>query len=313
MRVDVRQESLREADAALVAVGLFDGDSPPKGVLGAPGAADAKGSLPRLSPASTLGSRSGCWWSGWATATGSTRRSCASSRPWSRARRRGSRRPRWPGSFPPHEDEAAAAEAIVTGTILGAYRFDRFKGKGGDVEDEPKARLESLTLLAPAELAGAVETARVYSEATNRARDLQETPANFAEPEDLAEARRGDRRGERLGDRGGPRRRGRSARRAWAGLVAVSQGGPVEAAPDRAAPPGRRRRSHARPDRQGGDLRHRRHRAEARRLDAGDEVRHVRWRRGARGDGGDRGARPADRPDHGRPGNRRATVPPARQ
>ncbi len=41
-------------------------------------------------------------------------------------------------------------------------------------------------MLAPAELAGAVETARIYSEAANRARDLQETPANFNQPEDLA-------------------------------------------------------------------------------------------------------------------------------
>src|ERR1700760_5072377 len=45
MQVDVRQSSLREADAALVAVGLYEGDSRPEEVAGAPGAADAKGSF----------------------------------------------------------------------------------------------------------------------------------------------------------------------------------------------------------------------------------------------------------------------------
>src|ERR1700679_2695064 len=53
MQVDVRQRSLREADAALVAVGLHEGDPLPDEVAGAPGADDAKGSfraLTRLYP-----------------------------------------------------------------------------------------------------------------------------------------------------------------------------------------------------------------------------------------------------------------------
>ncbi len=224
MNVDVRQRSLHDADAALVAVGLYEGEALPEDVAGAPGAADAKGSykaMTRLYPGGPerllvvgLGERDGLDAEKLrvlaALVAGEARRLEATSLAWA------------PPSF---EDEEAAAEALVTGTILGAYRFDRFKGAGED--DEPKARLESLTLLGPAELAGAVETARVYSEAANRARDLQETPANFAKPEDLA------RRAEEIAagndnvtveilDGDAIRAKG------MGGIAAVSQGGPVE-------------------------------------------------------------------------------------
>src|SRR6476620_2944851 len=84
---------------------------------------------------------------------------------------------------PPETDDAeVAAAALVTGTILAAYRFDRFKS--GDGDDSP--RLGSLTLLAPAELEGAGAVATILAEAQNRARDLQFTPANVATPSFLA-------------------------------------------------------------------------------------------------------------------------------
>jgi leucyl aminopeptidase len=85
-------------------------------------------------------------------------------------------------ALPESGDDTAAAAALVTGTILAAYRFDRFKSKS----DDEAPLLDSLTLLAPAELAGTVETARVAAEAQNRARDLQNTPANVATPSFLA-------------------------------------------------------------------------------------------------------------------------------
>jgi leucyl aminopeptidase len=76
-----------------------------------------------------------------------------------------------------------AADALVTGTILAAYRFDRFKS--GDGDDPP--RLESLVLSGSEAVAEAAEEARVAAEAQNRARDLQHTPANVATPAFLAE------------------------------------------------------------------------------------------------------------------------------
>jgi leucyl aminopeptidase len=92
--------------------------------------------------------------------------------------------------LPATEDDAAAAaaaaDAAVTGTILGAYRFDRFRSAD---PDRPAPRIESLTLLPPAGGGGtgegldtAVEAARVCAEAQNRARDLQSLPSNVATP-----------------------------------------------------------------------------------------------------------------------------------
>ena len=227
MNVDVRQGSLQDADAALVAVGLYEGEPLPEEVAGAPGADDAKGSfktMTRLYPGGPerllvvgLGERDALDAEKLrvlaALVAGEAAKVEATSLAW---------------ALPPYEDEAAAAEAIVTGTILGAYRFDRFKGKGTDEDDEPGPRLEALTLLAPAELAGAAETARVYSEATNRARDLQETPANFAQPKDLAKraeeiAADSDKVMVEILDGDAIRAKG------MGGIAAVTQGGPVDA------------------------------------------------------------------------------------
>jgi leucyl aminopeptidase len=226
MNVDVRQGSLRDADAALVAVGLYEGESLPEEVAGAPGAADAKGSyktMTRLYPGAPerlvvvgLGEREDLDAERLRVLAALVAAEAAKLEATSLA---------W--ALPSFEDEAAAAEALVTGTVLGAYRFDRFKGEGEE-DDEPGARLGSLTLLAPAELAGAVETARVYSEAANRARDLQETPANFAKPEDLAKraeeiAAGSDAVTVEILDGEAIRAKG------MGGLAAVTQGGPVDA------------------------------------------------------------------------------------
>src|ERR1700761_7089803 len=224
MQVDVRQTSLREADAALVAVGLYEGDSLPAEVAEAPGAADAKGSfktLTRLYPGSPerllvvgLGERDSFDAEKLrvlaALVAGEATKVPATSLAW---------------ALPAYEDEAAAAEAIVTGTILGSYRFDKFKGDTKEDEDEPG--LTSLTVLAGEELAGAVETARVYSEAANRARDLQETPANSMRPEDLAkraEAIAADQDLVTVEVLDGDAIRAKG----MGGLAAVSQGGPVD-------------------------------------------------------------------------------------
>jgi leucyl aminopeptidase len=224
MKVDVRQSSLQDADAALVAVGLYEGESLPAAVAETPGAADAKGSfktMTRLYPGGPeralvigLGERDAFDAEKLrvlaALVAGEAAKVEATSLAW---------------ALPEYEDEEAAAEAIVTGTILGAYRFDRFKGD--TKADDEKPRLGALTVLGPAELAGAVETARVYSEAANRARDLQETPANFAKPEDLAKraeeiAAGLDKVTVEVFDGDAIRAKG------MGGLAAVSQGGPVD-------------------------------------------------------------------------------------
>jgi leucyl aminopeptidase len=85
------------------------------------------------------------------------------------------------------------AGALVEGTLLALYSFDRFKSKGGsdeDGDDSESGKLESLEIAADTDVSGAVEDARVRADAQNAARDLQNLPANVATPEFLADRAR---------------------------------------------------------------------------------------------------------------------------
>src|SRR5438874_7072663 len=71
------------------------------------------------------------------------------------------------------------ATALVEGTMLANYRFERFKSTPGGDGSEPKSKpLEALLLSAPDQLGDAVARAAVVAEAVNSARDLQNRPAN---------------------------------------------------------------------------------------------------------------------------------------
>jgi leucyl aminopeptidase len=72
------------------------------------------------------------------------------------------------------------AEAIVQGTLLAAYRFDRYK----PATTEPN--LDRLILSSREELATPVSAAATVTEAQNRARDLGNTPSNDLPPLALA-------------------------------------------------------------------------------------------------------------------------------
>ncbi len=80
------------------------------------------------------------------------------------------------------------AGALVEGTLLSLYRFDRFKSSkpddGSDEDEEP--RVEALEVAAEDDLEAAVERGAVLARAQNAARDLQNLPANVATPEFLA-------------------------------------------------------------------------------------------------------------------------------
>lgn len=87
---------------------------------------------------------------------------------------------------PESDDASAIAAALVEGTELASYRFDRFKG--ADPDDEPRPSIESLTLLSGDPAVGeAARVALVAAEAANRARELQNLPANVVTPSYLAE------------------------------------------------------------------------------------------------------------------------------
>jgi leucyl aminopeptidase len=183
MKVSVSQAQIPDADADLLAIGLCEGEELPAELASARGAGDAKGGFKKLTtihpeqPARVLvaglGKRDDLDAERLRIAAAlvakETTNLSATSLAW----------------LLPESDEAEAlAEGVVTGTILGSYRFDRFKS--GDPDDPKPPSLESLSLLAPEGVAGAAEAARICAEAQNRARDLQSLPSNVATPSFLS-------------------------------------------------------------------------------------------------------------------------------
>jgi leucyl aminopeptidase len=223
MRVEVREGKLAESGADLVVAGLYEDGSAPAEIAAAPGAGAAKGSFKTLSAVYPEGGpRVLLVGLGKREDLDAERLRVAAALAAKEAGRLEAGSIAW--ALPDFEDGDLAAEALVTGTVLGAYRFDRFHGSGSE---EAPAGLERLELLAPGSVAAAAEAARVYSEAQNRARDLQNTPANFATPSFLAARAEEIAAGsdavtvEVLGGE-------EIAAKGMGGLVAVSQGGPED-------------------------------------------------------------------------------------
>jgi leucyl aminopeptidase len=80
------------------------------------------------------------------------------------------------------------AGALVEGTVLTGYRFERYKEE--PKESDRVAVIEELIVSADADVAADVARAHVVAEAVNAARTLQDTPANDMTPTDLAERAR---------------------------------------------------------------------------------------------------------------------------
>ena len=79
-----------------------------------------------------------------------------------------------------------AAAAIVEGTVLAGYRFDRFRGR--DEDDPDPVELDRIALVTDDgdAVEEAARVALASSEGANRARELQNLPANVATPSFLA-------------------------------------------------------------------------------------------------------------------------------
>jgi len=183
LKVSVSQSEISAADADLVVVGLCEDDALPQGLTSARGASDAKGNFKRLTtvhpeqPARVLvaglGKRDDL---------DAERLRVVAALVAKEASKLNATSLAW---VMPDDGEAdPLAEGIVTGTILGAYRFDEFKS--ADPDDPQPSSLDSLTLLGPDSVADAADAARVCAEAQNRARDLQSLPSNVATPSYLA-------------------------------------------------------------------------------------------------------------------------------
>jgi len=232
VKVDVREEPLAEVGVDLLVVGLYEDGELPTEPAFAPGAADARGDFEKLTllrperPARMLvvglGRREGIDAERMRVAAALAAKEAvkleATSLAWLPPEA-----PNGTGSAAKDTglgDEGVAA-ALVTGTILAGYRFDRYLSR--DPDDPPPTRVESLTLLAPPAVAAAAEAARICAEAQNRARDLQSLPSNVATPSFLGRRAR-EIASHHPGVSAEVIGREEIAAKGMGGLVAVSQG-----------------------------------------------------------------------------------------
>jgi leucyl aminopeptidase len=187
MRVELDTRAATESDTDLVCVGLFEGEELPAPFDSAPGAGDVRPGYRKLtvlrpeSPERVL-------------VVGLGKREDFNPE---RARVAAALATREAGSLeatsvawvvPAGEPAGRIATALVEGSVLGSYRFDRYrKPENGGPE------VERLELLAEGEedgLRDEIEVARVASEAANRARELQNLPSNVVTPSYLADRAR---------------------------------------------------------------------------------------------------------------------------
>jgi leucyl aminopeptidase len=186
MRVELDTRAATESDADLVCVGLFEGEELPAPFDSAPGADDVRSGYRKITvlrPESPeralvvgLGKRE---------EFDPERARVAAALAIREAGRLDATSVSW---VVPAEPAGRIATALVEGSVLASYRFDRYrKPENGGPE------VERLELLAEGEEDGPrdeIEVARVASEAANRARELQNLPSNVVTPSYLADRAR---------------------------------------------------------------------------------------------------------------------------
>jgi leucyl aminopeptidase len=166
-----------------VCVGLFEDEELPAPFADAPGAADAKSGYRKLEVLRPEGSaRVAVIGLGRRDEFDPERARVAAALATREAASYEARSIAW---VPPAKGDAATvAAALVEGTILAAYRFDRYKSPA---QDDESPQIETLTLLGGDELSAPAREARVAADAENRARELQNLPSNVVTPSYLAE------------------------------------------------------------------------------------------------------------------------------
>jgi leucyl aminopeptidase len=87
----------------------------------------------------------------------------------------------------PEGGDQAVAAALVEGTILSDYRFERVKSAPAEGEDGDAKSLDALIVSGAGDLDEPVAQAALVAEAANRARELQNRPGNDLTPTALAD------------------------------------------------------------------------------------------------------------------------------
>jgi leucyl aminopeptidase len=185
MDVRLSKEPAESASADTIVVGAFDGESVPSEPLQALlDSGEAKLKLGSLGLTHVDGRRLLLAGLGAREQFDAEAARVAAAGAAKRARELGARALCW--EAPPGSGEHVAA-ALVEGTILAGYRFDRYRTQD---EDESGGELESLTISAEGDYGAALARAKVIAEAVNSARFLQDTPGNDMTPTDLADRAR---------------------------------------------------------------------------------------------------------------------------
>ena len=89
----------------------------------------------------------------------------------------------------PHHVGDEIVAGLVEGTVLRAYRFDRYKG---DDDDGADRTVQRLLLSAHHDISEPVRVAAIIVAAQNRARDLGNTPSNDLSPDRARRLRPGE-------------------------------------------------------------------------------------------------------------------------
>ncbi len=179
-------------DADTVAVGIFEGEAPPSGLpaeaaeLIATG--EARGKPKALAVAHADGKRWLLVGLGKREDFTPERARVAAAGAHARALELSTRTLCWQA---PAESAPGVNAALVEGTALADYRFDRHRSAPPDGEDAAPKHLQALVLSAPgagdaAELEREVSEAATVAASVNAARDLQNRPANDLTPTALA-------------------------------------------------------------------------------------------------------------------------------
>jgi len=191
MQVTATTQPGADADADTVAVGVFDGDEAPPNTPAELGELLASGEARRSFKSLALTHAGGKRWLvvglGARGDFNAERARVAAAVVGERLRELSTRALCWeaPAASPPE-----VAAALVEGTGLADYRFERYKSAsrdGSSAEDEQPKHLERLIVSGSAALESAVEEAALLTEAVNEARELQNRPGNDLTPTALAE------------------------------------------------------------------------------------------------------------------------------
>jgi leucyl aminopeptidase len=90
----------------------------------------------------------------------------------------------------PHKVDDDVAAGLVEGTILAGYRFDRYRSRGDDDENDNAGGIEEVVVSAHHDVAEPVRRGAAGAQAQNLARELADTPANDLTPRALGERAR---------------------------------------------------------------------------------------------------------------------------